>query len=104
MYHKFLKIVSKLNQFLYYNVFFTGLDTANYYSGLEFEVAKSASGWTSHKVHALKDRDGTEYEEEEQGTETRRSVPQNKIRKDGRPKCYMWAVSYTHLDVYKRQD
>ena len=37
---------------------------------------------------ALKDSDGTDDEEEEQGTETRRSAPQNKIRKDGRPKCY----------------
>ena len=36
----------------------------------------------------LKDRDGTDNEEEEQVTETRRSAPQNKIRKDGRPKCY----------------
>ena len=51
---------------------------------------------------ALKDRDGTDDEEEEQGTETRRSAPQNKIRKNGRPKCYR-SVSYTHLDVYKRQ-
>ena len=50
----------------------------------------------------LKDRDGTDDEEEEQGTETRRSAPQNKVRKDGRQKCYR-SVSYTHLDVYKRQ-
>ena len=35
---------------------------------LQFEAAKSASGWTSHKVRALKDRDGTDDEEEEQGT------------------------------------
>ena len=69
---------------------------------LQFEAAKSASGWTGHKVRALKDRDGTDDEEEEQGTDTRRSAPQNKIRKDGRPKCYR-SVSYTHLDVYKRQ-
>ena len=55
---------------------------------LQFEAAKSASGWTSHKVRELKDRDGTDDEEEEQGTETRRSAPQNKIRTDGRTKCY----------------
>ena len=45
-------------------------------------------------MRALKDRDGTD-DEEEQGTETRRLVPQNKIR--------IIPVSYTHLDVYKRQ-
>ena len=44
---------------------------------LQFEAAKSVSGWTSHKVRVLKVRDGTDDEEE--------------------------AVSYTHLDVYKRQ-
>ena len=36
---------------------------------LQFEAAKSASGWTSHKVRELKDRDGTDDEEKEQGTE-----------------------------------
>ena len=36
----------------------------------------------------LKDRDGTGDEEEEQVTETRRSAAQNKVRKDGRSKCY----------------
>ena len=39
---------------------------------LQFEAAKSASGWTSHKVRSLKERDGTD-------DETRRSAPQNKI-------------------------
>ena len=53
---------------------------------LQFEAAKSASGCTSQKVRVLKNRDGTEDEEEEQGKETRWSAPQNKIRKDGRPK------------------
>ena len=37
---------------------------------LQFGAAKSASGWTSHKVRTLKHRDGTDDEEEEQGTET----------------------------------
>ena len=57
---------------------------------LQFEAAKSASGWTSHKVRELKDREGSDDEEEEQGTETRRSAPQNKIRKDGRPMWETW--------------
>ena len=56
--------------------------------GLQFEAAKSASGWTSHKVRAVKDRDGTDDEEEEQGTETRRSAAQDKVREDGRTMCY----------------
>ena len=38
---------------------------------------------TSHKVRKLKDRDDTDDEEEEQETETKRTAPQNKIRKDG---------------------
>ena len=42
---------------------------------LQFEAAKSASGWTSRKVRALKDRDGTDDEEEKQRTETQRSAP-----------------------------
>ena len=74
---------------------------------LQFEAVKSASGWENHKVHWLKDRDGLDNEEEEQGTETQWSAPQNKVRKDGRPKCHRCGkpgpVSYTHLDVYKRQ-
>ena len=36
----------------------------------------------------LKDRHGTDDEDEEQGTATQRLAPQNKIRKDGRAKCY----------------
>ena len=36
------------------------------------------SDWASRKVRALKDREGTDDEEEE--TETQRSAPQNNIR------------------------
>ena len=34
-----------------------------------FEAAKSGSGWTSHKMRALKDRDGTDDEEEQNSSE-----------------------------------
>lgn len=54
-----------------------------------WQAAKSTSGWANHKeVHVVKNHYGTDNEDEEQGTETQWSAPQNNVRKHGRPKCY----------------
>ena len=42
---------------------------------LKFEATMSASCWANHKVRVLEDHDGTDDEEEEKRTETRRTVP-----------------------------
>ena len=47
-------------------------------------------GWASHTVRVAKDCNCTGEEEEEEGTETYQSTPQNKVKKDGRPKCYRY--------------
>ena len=45
---------------------------------LQFQASKSASGWVSHK-----DRDAQMMKKSKE--QTQRVVPQNKLRKDGRP-------------------
>ena len=56
--------------------------TDGFIQALQFETAKSAYDWTNYTVPALKDRDNTDDEAEEQGVETQRLTPQHKGRKD----------------------